>query len=566
MKFSSLFSSIIVSVTALAAGTAFSQPLSLENARLSRGKPAIGIHYNTWFYGNFYGNAVRNADGYCSGHPWNTNPLWLPETKSLLFAENPNGYCYSDFDASTADVHAAWLSHLNVDYVIYDVTNESKNASVASDPSYQGALTTMRRFSTYGPHPIRNVFMFSATSWAGDCAVKGTCAPSIGEKTEIFTLTPSMIEHFEDLYQRYQTDPTPFVTLEGKPLMLVYLNRGNNVYDPATGLQYFTGPGKYIPGPGQFNPEITKLNADKIRLQDAFTVRYALWGERTDFQKISNKIWMWDCQQCQFTEASFAGLFNSTLKFRDLAQLKSGLLEGLSKTTVIMSPWNSFSGSGDEQGPYSVTLEPNTTLYKVDSTPGNNNPYFFYDNVAAIIHEVTGRTDAPAPQKLERPADDGMRDTDGNLVDPNRYYALKNAVTQKCADVTGGSQLNGARIQQYDCMPGNPNQLWQITIQPSGAYSLVSKASGKCLDFASQNWFNNGNVVQQWECNGGTNQGFSFNLIPGFGVLYHLKAMTPNQCLDVPSANAANGQQLQSWECSSLQQPNHNQSFYISPQ
>lgn len=558
----SVLSQLTICATALAAVVANAQPLSLENARAVRGKPAIGIHYNTWFNGT----DNRVSDGYCWHHTWN-QALQLPGTKSLLFNENPNGYCYSSFDASTADTHAPWLAHLNVDYVIYDVTNESKSSSVAGDPSYQGAIKSMPRFSTYGPHPIRSVFMFSATSWAQfECPVTNNCAASIGSQDEVFTLNDYMISHFEDLYQRFEGDSSGFVTLEGKPLMLVFVNRGRNVKDRTTGNPYFNGPGGYIPGAGQFNPEIRKRSNEKIRLQDAFTVRYAIYGENTDYRSISNKIWMFMCQQCQFAEASYAGLLNENLKFRDLAQFKGGLEQGLTKTTVVISPWNGFSTSGDEKGPFSVTLEPNTTLYKVDSTPGNNNPYFFYDNVAAIIHEVTGRSDAPAPQKLERPADDGMRDTDWNLVDPNRYYALKNAVTQKCADVTGGSFSNGARIQQWDCMPGNPNQMWQIKVQPSGAYSLVSKASGKCLDFASQNWFSNGNVVQQWECTGATNQSFSFNLIPGFGVLYHLKAMTPNQCLDVPSGNAANGQQLQSWECSSLQQPNHNQSFYISPQ
>jgi len=564
MKLSSLLSSLVISLMAFGAAAASAQPLSLEIARAVRGTPAVGIHYNTWFYGE----SQKGADGYCTSHPWSTNPLWLPGTKSLLFAENPNGYCYDNFQSGSAAVHAPWLSHLNVDYVIYDVTNESKSNDPVHDKSYQGAIASMPVFAAYAPHPIRSVFMFSATSWAQfECSVTNNCASSVGPQDEVFTLNEYMTSHFADLYQRYQTDSSAFMTLEGKPLLLVYVNRGRNVKDRTTGRPYFTGPGGYIPSVDQFNPEIQKYPNGTIRLQDAFTVRYAIAGEGTDFRGISNKIWMWDCQQCQFSEASFAGLFNSALKFRDLGQLKDGFVQGLSKLTVVMSPWNSFSGSGDEKGPYSVTLEPNTTLYKVDSTPGNYNPYFFYDNVAAIIHDVTGRTDAPAPQKLYRPADVSMLDTNWAPIDPNRYYALKNAITQKCVDVTGGSQSNGTPLQQWDCIPGNPNQKWQIRLQPSGAFSLISQASGKCLDFAAPNWFSNGNTVQQWECSGAPNQSFSFNLLPDFPVLYHIKSMTPNQCLDVPSGNAANGQLLQSWECSNLKEnPVHNQSFYLSPQ
>ncbi|MDD4975799.1 MAG: RICIN domain-containing protein [Bacteriovorax sp.] len=533
--------------------------LSLEAMQSLRGTPSIGINYTTWFGGSSV--VSSGSDGFCNSVGWNNSPLQLAGTKSLLFSKNPIGYCYNSFDPQTAQTHAPWLSYLNVDYVIFDATNESKGVSPAADPSYQAGLIAMRQFIGYAPHPIRSLFMFSVTSWAQfECPTTNNCTSSLPPNDEVFTLNSFVVAHFQDLYTQYEQTPSAFVTLGDKPVVLIYVASGSGVMDRTTGRPYFKGSGSYIPSVEQLNPILSKSNGSKIAFQDAFSVRYTIVDKNKDFSKISNLIWMWNCPGCSFSESSSAWLLNEKLGFRDLGAFLEQLKNGLGKLSIILSPWNSFSSSGDEKGPYSTTLEPNTTLYKVDSTPGNRDPYFFYNNVASLIHSTLARTDASPPTLLPRFPDSPPTDTNFRALVSGKLYSLKNAGSQKCLDITGGSSTNGTRIQQYDCIHGDPNQTWKLVSRSDGVWSFVSQISQKCLDFSAQQIFSDGNVVQQWNCSGAINQ--SFSLIERGANLYQIKAITPNECLDVPAQSIdSNGALLHTWACG----PQTNQDFYFVP-
>ena len=90
----------------------------------------------------------------------------------------------------------------------------------------------------------------------------------------------------------------------------------------------------------------------------------------------------------------------------------------------------------------------------------------------------------------------------------NLYYQFVNYNSGKCLDVTGRSTANGAVLQQWTCLTGqsSSNQGWFfIPAARSGYYTVVNVNSNKCLDVTDRSTAN-GAIIQQYTCNGGTNQ------------------------------------------------------------
>lgn len=95
------------------------------------------------------------------------------------------------------------------------------------------------------------------------------------------------------------------------------------------------------------------------------------------------------------------------------------------------------------------------------------------------------------------------------------YYQFVNYNSGKCLDVTGRSTANGAVLQQWTCLSGSSasNQGWAfIPAARSGYYTVVNLNSNKCLDVTDRSTAN-GAIIQQYTCNGGTNQEW-FEQIP----------------------------------------------------
>lgn len=90
----------------------------------------------------------------------------------------------------------------------------------------------------------------------------------------------------------------------------------------------------------------------------------------------------------------------------------------------------------------------------------------------------------------------------------SNWYQLRVNGTNRCVDVAGASQSNGAQIQLYDCLgAGQTNQHWRrepIAGQP-GWYGLMPRhaylphiPSYKCMDMSPVT--SNGVVAVQWDC------------------------------------------------------------------
>ena len=89
---------------------------------------------------------------------------------------------------------------------------------------------------------------------------------------------------------------------------------------------------------------------------------------------------------------------------------------------------------------------------------------------------------------------------------PSTSYTLVNRNSGKCLDVNGGSTADGANVQQWTCN-GGTNQRWRVEDAGGGYSRLVNVKSGKVLDVAScgtadgtnvQQWTNLNNACQQW--------------------------------------------------------------------
>src|SRR6266542_2098013 len=77
---------------------------------------------------------------------------------------------------------------------------------------------------------------------------------------------------------------------------------------------------------------------------------------------------------------------------------------------------------------------------------------------------------------------------------------LVNPVSNKCLDVTGGSNANGTQVEIWTCHSG-ANQLWTST--SAGELRVTISGVTKCLDASGASTDNgtaNGTIVEVWTC------------------------------------------------------------------
>ncbi|GHJ48972.1 beta-xylanase [Catellatospora sp. TT07R-123] len=104
----------------------------------------------------------------------------------------------------------------------------------------------------------------------------------------------------------------------------------------------------------------------------------------------------------------------------------------------------------------------------------------------------------------------------------------------RCIDVPNSSQTNGTRVQLWDCN-GQSNQQWTYT-----ASKQLAVYGSKCLD-ANAKGTANGTAVIIYDCNGQPNQQWNIN---ANGTISGVQS---GRCLDV--WGTGNGQQIQLYDC-----------------
>ncbi len=113
---------------------------------------------------------------------------------------------------------------------------------------------------------------------------------------------------------------------------------------------------------------------------------------------------------------------------------------------------------------------------------------------------------------------------------------LRGVQSNRCLDVPNVSQNNGTFLDIWDCNGGS-NQQW--TYLSNGELQVYGS---KCLDVPNHNT-SAGTRVEIWDCNGGANQQWNLN---SDGTVVGRES---NLCLDVTGQGTANGTQVEIWTC-----------------
>jgi poly(3-hydroxybutyrate) depolymerase len=106
----------------------------------------------------------------------------------------------------------------------------------------------------------------------------------------------------------------------------------------------------------------------------------------------------------------------------------------------------------------------------------------------------------------------------------------------RCLDVPGAGTANGAQAQLWDCNGGS-NQRWTYT-----ATRQLMIYGNKCLDASGQGT-SNGTPAVLWDCNGQPNQQWNLN---ANGTVTGVQS---GLCLDANGQGTANGTKIQLWGC-----------------
>nr|WP_254330383.1 RICIN domain-containing protein [Corallococcus exiguus] len=124
-------------------------------------------------------------------------------------------------------------------------------------------------------------------------------------------------------------------------------------------------------------------------------------------------------------------------------------------------------------------------------------------------------------------------------------YRLVNKASGRCVDINGPSTADGATIHQWACHTGTSQQ-WSMEATDSGYYRFVSRHSGKALDVKEVSTAD-GAGLQQWSYGGGSNQQFKpVDLGNGY---VRLEARHSGKVLDVTGClqGSGDGTLLQQW-------------------
>ncbi|MEP7125205.1 MAG: RICIN domain-containing protein [Byssovorax sp.] len=163
---------------------------------------------------------------------------------------------------------------------------------------------------------------------------------------------------------------------------------------------------------------------------------------------------------------------------------------------------------------------------------------------------VVGSWDLDSVMNYCNPAYNGngnlsQTDIDGVRIayDQGLNGLIVNEFDDRCLDVYGASQDDGAPVVAHNCNGGN-NQRWSFEKRGDGFYQIVSRSSGKCLDVTD--WSkDNGGRIQQWSCSGGDNQAWAVET----GGSTRLIAKQSGRCLDLTGWSLDNAVPIQQWDC-----------------
>lgn len=121
---------------------------------------------------------------------------------------------------------------------------------------------------------------------------------------------------------------------------------------------------------------------------------------------------------------------------------------------------------------------------------------------------------------------------------------LINENSGMCLDVPNASKTEGVQLDQWTCN-GGTNQDWKLTAESSG-YQILGENAGQVVDVAGQS-ITNGATVDQWDWNSGSNQEWIFaNNGNGY---FNIVNVNSGMCLDVEGASKTAGALVDQYLC-----------------
>jgi hypothetical protein len=504
-------------------------------------KPLVGIYYWTWFdcaqggpdnkcdpLNQNHGDVGIGWMGYDANcgklFPFSSGSVASPGvlTRSLCFWNGGDGLCYSSLDPQTATTHATFLDELDVDFVVYDITNRSKSMFPAWE--YTGALNAMdgfRNYRDYAGKDIRSVFMLSLSADFGDGIEKFAWEDTgIGENG-----TPKAGEwirrHIEDIGRHYEAAPDSFLLVFGKPLLLIYVSEGRNVMKMDGKSPAFHGPEGLIPSITDFDCQVT-YQGSTISIHKVFTIRYAIVARdgAKDFESISHQIWPFTAfaenrltgSFSQFSEVGYATLLAPSVGMGRDPLLFNALVDIAAqrdKQFLLIRGWNEFSTGGDEPIPNAYTIEPNTELYKHDGSPDGDAYYYFHEVKRRLARLLCVNRQTGTVMVADSNGSNVGHGPFGGVDNQkwvlrstgDGYYWIRNVGMGTYLDIDDSginvihSLRNPDRIeQQWNLIPLDDPRQYKIANRAREAWILEGDPNGTNVQIG----LNAGNAYQQW--------------------------------------------------------------------
>ncbi|NYJ29305.1 RICIN domain-containing protein [Galbitalea soli] len=204
--------------------------------------------------------------------------------------------------------------------------------------------------------------------------------------------------------------------------------------------------------------------------------------------------------------------------------------------------WTGTATAGQKVGQWVDNMAGGTWNLVASATSG----YYTLQAASNTSLYLSGAT-AGAQLTLQTASGDGSQDWAlvAQTVPTAGYEKLTNRNSGMCLDVNAASTADGANVQQWTCN-GGTNQAWQVQAVGSTFVQLVNRNSGKCLDVSGSSLSNGGNV-DQLGCTGLANQLWQVQSV-GSGYV-QLVNRNSGLCLDVNAFSTSNGGNVQQWAC-----------------
>ncbi len=87
----------------------------------------------------------------------------------------------------------------------------------------------------------------------------------------------------------------------------------------------------------------------------------------------------------------------------------------------------------------------------------------------------------------------------------NGFFSVISKASNKCLEIIGGSYDEGTAVQQWSYF-GAEHQQWKFVEQTDGSYEIIARHSGKCLDAHYPSIYEDGARIVQWDWWSGDNQ------------------------------------------------------------